>query len=1260
MASAGDQADVHAEPDDLPDYQTDSEKDLPQASALKDSDADANAHGGHDANNPTPSSSWFGRFRLGLTASLDSLRGVPRVEGPRTPQGASPVHRHNSWQSIRRARGRLNLTNAVRGLLRRRGRKAVNDVLQRIAMANSELPHATRARFELRYLNGATVPGLVRESEDELYENLSDRGDYREWEVGDLAEAVTLMLFDEVDLPGQRRSTISRRWDRIVEEAQRTGNYDDLHPLLSDAEGFDPNDETREAFLGGHVLAFIKDYGLRVLFEVFMRTHVALALTIIEPLALASPRPGLPGMKEPRETDRRVAARVVAALFGREPVALKPGTMPLGFQWPQWRGQEHKEASTIEHQDGAQQRRSVEESIRAIELSQLLGPATWRRDFHLVQRHIFLYGETFDLLWHFRRILPLRLVQRIIDDPQGAATEICRLGYRYTIDDNVAAMLADGLTTQRLETARGAPRSASSDGSGSAPGDGRPTSNPEDQQSDNSDQDSSSSSHSDDDPFAPRRRRNGRYSSQKWPPKQIRESVELVGRDGRRRESISPSQRAVERQSNRVAAPPGRRAQQYPHGLNLRQSDGRSGEASPPSSARSQKSVRFAGAPSSGYAGGSEDGGGHVRARRAASSPPDSVSGPSRPPTIITTSSGGTSSRRRSTPPTIVEVSSASSFSGSSTSGEDLLDTLEGLLDANTPPGAQSPGGRNTSRSPPSSYRSRHGPTTSPSSKGLRARSPAGDTSSQPRSPPYRPRYGPTTTPSSQGTTSGGTASSLTTPLGHWTPPAGSTLRSAATTPGDWDLGGVRESPLAQGDSSSPPYRGLSRRSSTSPSGSPGTWDLGNVRASPPLRANSGSPPYRGLGRRPSTPSSRSLASTPGQWDLGGTRVSPPAQGASGSPPYRGLRRRPSTPPSGSSSSSRLSSRRSEHLRDLRSGPDDTASPDTLIHTTRAGARRRALVAVVLPASAPPPPPPRRSARLAGISPPVATAGGVGMGRSRGVAGAGGRGGGAQGAGGAPRGSGGKRKRGPGGRGGGGNKRARGGTVNALKSLILRLLFTDDSWINGFRKPWTACKCVEIGEGKAIRVVRGHGWSSSRQRDGVKSGVGAPHGELKGASGGLDVRQKSRKACVSLATVVASTAASEVAAKDEDQASRSTSWAGEEARGETSLWISRLHAGVSQIRARSAPYAGAYVPWGSLAALPIRRAVGREKNAGLAVEHANGRTDLPRWHRWDISYRGRRGGGQRGSTRLRLHPPAVSRRGSSAASMNSHLMDSEC
>ncbi|KAK3113545.1 hypothetical protein LTR53_009065 [Teratosphaeriaceae sp. CCFEE 6253] len=106
--------------------------------------------------------------------------------------------------------------------------------------------------------------------------------------------------------------------------------------------------------------------------------------------------------------------------------------------------------------------------------------------------------------------------------------------------------------------------------------------------------------------------------------------------------------------------------------------------------------------------------------------------------------------------------------------------------------------------------------------------------------------------------------------------------------------------------------------------------------------------------------------------------------------------------------------------------------------------------------------------------------------------------------------------------------------TECLESLILRLLFTDDSWINSLRKPWTACKCIEIGKGKAIRVVRGHGCLSSRQRDGVKSGVGARHGELEGESGGLDVRHKSRTACVSLATVVASTAASEVAAEYED------------------------------------------------------------------------------------------------------------------------------
>ncbi|KAK3113544.1 hypothetical protein LTR53_009064 [Teratosphaeriaceae sp. CCFEE 6253] len=1011
MASAKGQVDVHAEPDDLPRYQTDSELDLPQATALEGSDADANDHGGQGADNSTPSGSWFGRFRLALTASLDSLRGEPRAEGPRTPQGAFPVHRHNSWQSIRCAQGRLNLTNAVRGLLRRRGRRAVNDVMRRIAMANSELPRATRARFELRYLDGATVPRLVRESEDELYEDLSDRGDYRDWETDDLAEAMTLMLFDEVDLPGQRRSTISRRWDRIVEEAQRTGNYDDLLPLLSDAEGFDPNDETHEAFLGRHVLAFIKDYGLRVLFEVYLRTHVASALTIIEPLALASPRPGLPGMKEPRETDRRVAARVVAALFGREPIALKPGTMPLGFQWPQWRDQEHKEASTIEHQDGAQQRRSVEESIRAIEHSQLLGPATWRRDLHLVQRHIFLYGETFDLLWHFRRILPTRLVQRIIDDPQGAATQICRLGYRYTIDDNVAAMLADGLTTLRQETARGAPRSASSDGSGSDPGDDRPTSNPEDQQSGNSGQDSSSSSNSDDDPFAPCRRRNGRYSSQKWPSKQIRESVKLVGRDGKRRESISPTQRAVARQPKGLAAPPGRRAQQHSHGLNLRQNNGRGGEASPPSFARSQKSVRFSGTPSSGYAGGSEDGGGDLRAPRADSASPDSISDPSRPTTVITVSSSSTS-QRNSTPPTIIEISS----SGSSPSGEDLLNTLDGLLDANTPPGSQSPGRRNTSRSPPSSYRSRHGPTTSPSSKGSRARSPAGNTSSQPRSPPYRPRYGPTTSPSSQGTTSGDTASSLTTPLGHWTPPAGSTPRSAATTPGDWDLGGPSVPWLE------PAIFYIAFRES---------WNLGpRQRAGVSTIASEfGESTLPWSWQATFHTKFQEPGVHPGALGPRRTRVSLPAQGASGSPPYRGLWRRPSTPPSGSSSSTRSSSRRSENLRDLRSGPNDTASPDALIHRTRAGAIRRALLAVVLPAPAPPLAPPRRSARLAGVSPPAATVGGVGTGRSRGVAGAGERGGGAQGAGGAPRGSGEKRKRGPGGGGGGGggNKRARGG-----------------------------------------------------------------------------------------------------------------------------------------------------------------------------------------------------------------------------------------
>ncbi|KAK3073754.1 hypothetical protein LTR53_004390 [Teratosphaeriaceae sp. CCFEE 6253] len=420
----------------------------------------------HDTGSPSgnrasgssgPTTSPMGAAWTGIQNAIDHLRRERRDSAPLSPPPPEWLQNVRAdglgelwWQDIRAAQGRGKLERAIAMYLGP-GTSRVPSVLDRLTEttdSRSAVKHTmaeeidfdgTYARFKLRYLN----------LDDG--EALSGHG-----EVEGIEAKLAQMLVDELDLPGQRFSTVLARWQSIEAEAREIGHSSSA--LQGDAwyESFS-NLQTR-------IIAFTNDLGLQRLAEAFAQEHSAEALRIFRPLGfrITFDNHTVAHMQAPNETTEEVALLVTSGLLDlADTTRLTPtGVLLPGDEVPRW-------AHHIEDLFGGAAKPSVTlaSSIDGLrDSTRRTDGILWRQVFHHVQSHIKRYGlesimrASFDLLSVDSRA-------QLGNDPEGAARELGRLNYRYRPSDKFAAILADAYTTEarRHEAARRQANTSQSD-----------------------------------------------------------------------------------------------------------------------------------------------------------------------------------------------------------------------------------------------------------------------------------------------------------------------------------------------------------------------------------------------------------------------------------------------------------------------------------------------------------------------------------------------------------------------------------------------------------------------------------------------------------------------------------------------------------------------------------------------------------------------------------------------------------------------------
>ncbi|KAK3113543.1 hypothetical protein LTR53_009063 [Teratosphaeriaceae sp. CCFEE 6253] len=298
----------------------------------------------------------------------------------------------------------------------------------------------TYARFKLRYLN----------LDDG--EALSGHG-----EVEGIEAKLAQMLVDELDLPGQRFSTVLARWQSIEADGREIRHSSSA--LQDDAwyESFS-NLQTR-------IIAFTNDLGLQRLAEAFAQEHSAEALRIFRPLGFRITfhnHTSVAHMQAPNETTEEVALLVTCGLLDLADITrLTPtGVLLPGDEVPRW-------AHHIEDLFGEAAKPSVTlgSSIDGLRhATRHADGILWRRVFHHIQSHIKRYGLESIMRASFS-LLSVDSRAQLGNDPEGAARELGRLNHRYRPSDRFAAILADAYTTEarRHEAARRKANTAQSD-----------------------------------------------------------------------------------------------------------------------------------------------------------------------------------------------------------------------------------------------------------------------------------------------------------------------------------------------------------------------------------------------------------------------------------------------------------------------------------------------------------------------------------------------------------------------------------------------------------------------------------------------------------------------------------------------------------------------------------------------------------------------------------------------------------------------------
>ncbi|TKA75734.1 hypothetical protein B0A55_05924 [Friedmanniomyces simplex] len=358
------------------------------------------------------------------------LSGYPRNSAPPFPsQPERPRDEDRQWLDIRRAEGRRKLENEISSYLamaQRRRANALQELLVRIAREHGEDLEVTHRRFRLRYLSDAELVAVS----SVLY-----------MDTEELANRVTQMLVDELDLPGQRFGTAVRRWHDVVRQAHSAASQGSADEDSRSRRGDVQVDEQLERRVG----RFLRDHGFRTLVQASELTSIDEGDTLFPDFLIGSldaddHHGNRVGVWEPVERVEVVVFAIAAALQGIPSVTLTPSISLTPGSIPEW--EEEADRSPEARECGDEQRRGVQKSLQVLRDMVAEPDVTWWQVFHLLQRHIDLYGLK-DLVSDADSTLPRGLSERLATSSEDVAYDMGRLNHRFSFEDSVAAMLAD-------------------------------------------------------------------------------------------------------------------------------------------------------------------------------------------------------------------------------------------------------------------------------------------------------------------------------------------------------------------------------------------------------------------------------------------------------------------------------------------------------------------------------------------------------------------------------------------------------------------------------------------------------------------------------------------------------------------------------------------------------------------------------------------------------------------------------------------------